>query len=106
MPHYQATDVACSHHPIKRIASCALAPQTSGSAVNLLHTAGRSALPKIWHSMSTDSCTQRCPAGLPSGIPGIGEEMEGAMQQAPQPGRHSMETFSWEAVRDERILTA
>jgi len=24
------------------------------------------------------------PAGLPSGIPGMGEEIDGAMQQAPQ----------------------
>jgi elongation factor P len=30
------------------------------------------------------------PAGLPCGIPGIGDEMEGAMQHAPQPGRQSM----------------
>ena len=29
---------------------------------------------------------QRTPAGLPFGMPGIGEEMEGAMQQAPQLG--------------------
>ena len=29
------------------------------------------------------------PAGLPSGMPGIGELMEGAMQQAPQFGRQS-----------------
>jgi len=31
---------------------------------------------------------QRTPAGLPCGIPGIGEEMLGAMQQAAHPGRH------------------
>jgi hypothetical protein len=31
---------------------------------------------------------QRTPAGLPSGIPGMIEEMEGAMQQAPHPMRH------------------
>jgi hypothetical protein len=30
------------------------------------------------------------PAGLPSGIPGMGLEMLGAMQQAPQPGRQSI----------------
>lgn len=33
---------------------------------------------------------QRTPAGLPWGMPGIGEEIEGAMQQAPQRGRQSM----------------
>jgi hypothetical protein len=27
---------------------------------------------------------------LPCGMPGIGEEIDGAMQQAPQFGRHSM----------------
>jgi oxygen-independent coproporphyrinogen-3 oxidase len=27
---------------------------------------------------------QRTPAGFPSGMPGMGEEMEGAMQHAPQ----------------------
>ncbi len=31
---------------------------------------------------------QRTPAGFPSGMPGIGEEIEGAMQQAPQPDLH------------------
>ena len=30
------------------------------------------------------------PAGLPSGIPGIGDEIDAAMQQAPQPGLHSI----------------
>jgi hypothetical protein len=33
---------------------------------------------------------QRTPAGLPWGMPGMGELMEGAVQQAPQPGRQSM----------------
>jgi hypothetical protein len=32
------------------------------------------------------------PAGLPLGSPGIGLEMEGAMQHAAQPGRQSMST--------------
>ena len=32
---------------------------------------------------------QRTPAGLPSGIPGMGEEIEGATQHAPHPARHS-----------------
>jgi len=36
------------------------------------------------------SCTQRTPAGLPPGIPGIGEEIEGATQHAPQPTLHSI----------------
>jgi len=32
---------------------------------------------------------QRTPAGLPSGMPGMGDEMDGAMQQAPQPLRQA-----------------
>ena len=30
------------------------------------------------------------PAGLPPGIPGIGDEIDIAMQHAPQSGRHSI----------------
>jgi hypothetical protein len=33
---------------------------------------------------------QGIPAGLPWGMPGIGDEMLGAMQQAPQFGRQFM----------------
>jgi len=33
---------------------------------------------------------QRTPAGLPSGMPGIGLLIEGAMQQAPQKSLHSI----------------
>jgi hypothetical protein len=33
---------------------------------------------------------QRTPAGLPSGIPGMGVVMDGAVQQAPQAVRHFM----------------
>ena len=32
---------------------------------------------------------QRTPAGLPLGMPGMGEEIDGAVQQAPQPGRQA-----------------
>jgi elongation factor P len=34
------------------------------------------------------------PAGFPLGMPGIGLEIDGAMQHAPQPGRHSIFIFS------------
>ncbi len=43
---------------------------------------------------SSSSCTQATPAGLPAGIPGIGEVIDGAMQHAPQPGRQSMAMLS------------
>ena len=35
----------------------------------------------------------RIPAGLPSGIPGMGEDIDGAMQHAPQFGRHFMSSL-------------
>jgi hypothetical protein len=39
--------------------------------------------------MSASSWTQGTPAGLPLGMPGIGLVIDGAMQQAPQSGRHA-----------------
>jgi len=39
-------------------------------------------------------------AGLPFGMPGIGEEIEGAVQQAPQSGRHCICTLRIKAKRD------
>jgi hypothetical protein len=56
----------------------------------LAQNAGRSGLPNKAHRMSGNSCTQRSPARLPCGIPGIGEVIEGAMQHAPQFDRQSM----------------
>lgn len=41
---------------------------------------------------SSPSCTQRTPAGLPLGIPGIGLVIEGAVQQAPHCGRQEKDT--------------
>ncbi|CBW75841.1 unnamed protein product [Mycetohabitans rhizoxinica HKI 454] len=40
--------------------------------------------------MSASSWTHATPAGLPPGMPGIGLEMDGAMQQAPQLKRQFM----------------
>jgi hypothetical protein len=41
------------------------------------------------HRPSGESWTQRSPEALPRGIPGIGDEIDGAMQQAAQPGLQS-----------------
>jgi len=54
------------------------------------HTEGRSGRPKILQRSSSSSWTQRTPAGLPSGMPGIGLLIDGAMQQAAQEGRQFM----------------
>jgi hypothetical protein len=53
--------------------------------------AGRSGLPNTRQRLSSSSCTQRTPAGLPFGMPGIGLVMEGAVQQAPQWSRQFMD---------------
>jgi hypothetical protein len=65
-------------------------PHISSDGLSPEQTAGRSGLPNSRQRCSASSCTQRTPAGLPFGIPGIDELIEGAMQQAPQAGRHSM----------------
>lgn len=65
-------------------------PHISSEGRRLAQTAGRSGRPNRRQRLSGVSCTQRTPAGLPSGMPGIGDEIDGAIQQAPQPIRHSI----------------
>jgi len=58
--------------------------------------AGLRGSPKIAQRRSAPSWTQRTPAGLPSGMPGIALEIEGAIQHAPQLSRHAWTEFgSW-----------
>jgi hypothetical protein len=45
---------------------------------------------------------QRSPAFLPLGMPGIAEEMDGAMQHAPQANLHSMLRFEFRPRKVER----
>jgi hypothetical protein len=73
----------------------------SKEGARLAQTAGRSARPKIRHRLSAESCTHRTNAGLPSGIPGIRDEIPGTIQQAPQPTRQSINTESRRAVLEE-----
>jgi hypothetical protein len=58
------------------------------------HTAGRSGRPNRRQRSASSSCTQGTPAGLPFGMPGMGELMDGAMQQAAQSGRQFMVALS------------
>ena len=46
--------------------------------------AGRSGFPNSRQRNCPSSCTQGTPAGLPCGMPGMGEVIDGAMQHAPQ----------------------
>jgi hypothetical protein len=68
-------------------------PHMSCAGCSPPQNAGRSGRPKIRQRFASSSCTHRTPAGLPCGMPGIGELIEGAMQHAPQPLRHSMLYF-------------
>lgn len=53
-------------------------------------TLGRSAVPNRRQRRASSRCGQGWPAGLPWGSPGRALLIEGAMQQAAQPGRQSM----------------
>ena len=69
---------------INTSASSCEAPQTSIDGKNCRHTGGYSAVPQMRQRRSVGlRFTQTVLAGLPSGIPGIGEEIEAAIQQAP-----------------------
>lgn len=57
---------------------------------NDAQTAGRSGWPNSRQRHSASSWMHATPAGLPSGMPGIGLDIDGAMQQAAQPVRHFM----------------
>ena len=59
-------------------------PHISGLGIRLAQTAGRRGSAKILQRSSTPNWMQRTPAGLPLGMPGIGDEIDGAIQQAPQ----------------------
>lgn len=82
--------VASSRWPSQRRACSRVSPHMSGLGWSEPQTAGRSGRPKIRQRSCSSSCTQGTPAGLPFGWPGMGELMDGAMQQAAQPGRQFM----------------
>lgn len=64
------------------------APHISSDGCSPPQNAGRSGLPKMRQRLSSPSWMHLTPAGLPSGMPGMGLVIEGAVQQAPQLGRH------------------
>lgn len=70
------------------MACFAFIPQISTSNTNPLHTDGLSFELKREHRRSSVSWMHLTPAGFPPGMPGMFEEIEGAIQQAAQRGRH------------------
>jgi hypothetical protein len=73
-----------------RSASCALVPHISSEALSALQTFGRPSHPHNAQRRSAVRCGHRTPAGFGPAMPGITEEMEGAIQHAPQPARQSI----------------
>lgn len=76
--------VACSKSSNQTIACCLEPPHISAEGCRLAQTFGRDGEPKIRQRKDSSSWMQGVFAGLPKGIPGIGEEIDGAVQQAPQ----------------------
>ena len=74
-------------------ASSRVEPHMLSLGLRPAQNAGRSGRPKSAHRRSGSSCAHGIPAGLPWGMPGIGEVIEGAMQHAPQLRRQSMKDF-------------
>ena len=83
--------VAISSSVRKVNAAARLIPHISMDGRSELQNAGRSGLPNSLQRNASSNCTQGTPAGLPCGMPGMGEVMDGAVQQAPQPGRQEKE---------------
>lgn len=71
-------------------------PHISSDACKPAQNAGRSGWPKIAQPFDAVSCIQRTPAGFPLGMPGMGDVIEGAVQQAPHPARQ----LTWFALED------
>jgi hypothetical protein len=60
------------------------------SALNCAQTTGLAGELKIAHLLLSSRWMHFTPDGFPSGIPGSGDDIDGAMQQAPQLSRQSI----------------
>lgn len=86
-PSYGGGAVARSSSSSHRIACSRDGPHISADGCRPAQNAGRSGWPKMAQPLASVSWMQRTPAGLPLGIPGIGDVIEGAVQHAPHPAR-------------------
>ena len=85
--NYAFGSVSFSHSARIAMASSLHDPHISSMGRKEPHTFGRSGDPKILQRNSLSNWMHGTPAGLPFGMPGIGDDIDGAMQHAPQPGR-------------------
>ena len=81
--------VAASSAARISVASARLPPHISGPGRSEAQNGGRSGRPNRRQRSASSSCTQGTPAGFPAGMPGIGEVIDGAVQQAAQPLRQA-----------------
>jgi len=88
--HYNGGSVSRSSRINHPNASSREAPHISAEVCNPPQKAGRCGWPNTLQRNASSSCTHGTPAGLPFGMPGSGEVMEGAMQQAAQRERQIM----------------
>ena len=84
---YAFGSVSFSHSARIAMASSRHEPHISAEGLSEPHTFGRSGEPKILQRNSPSNWTHGTPAGLPFGMPGMDDDIDGAMQQAPQPAR-------------------
>ena len=75
------------------MASSRQEPHISSDGCKDAQKAGRAGSLKIRHIKFSSKLTHGTPAGFPSGMPGMGELMLGAMQQLPQNLRHFIDFF-------------
>lgn len=90
-PYFSAKAVPSTPSRSPRILSASRlhVPHTNVSAVKPAHTLGRSDDVNIPHRPSEVRCMHGVPPGLPFSMPGMREDIDGAIQHAPHPARHS-----------------
>lgn len=94
MAHYTPGRVACSSRLSHASASSLELPHISSEGCRPAQNAGRSGRPNTLQRNASSSWIHGIPAGLPCGMSGRGDVIEGAMQQAAQWGRQYCDFMS------------
>ncbi|MDF9432391.1 hypothetical protein EM868_21780 [Cupriavidus gilardii] len=95
-PRADAGAVATSSCVSQCSAASRDSPHISADGCRPPQKAGRSGRPNTAQRISGSNCAHGTPAGLPWGMPGRGEAIDGAIQQAPQSARQ--ETSDWQGI--------